>query len=182
MKTFQCIDMTIMEEYKKGTKTVINGVTMNFCPNCGNKVNREDNFCSACGVKLQAERVYPQEEVEVTKTFEDYEPGELEFESQPAIYSDRPMIKQSWITSVGTFVSRTNEIIKYLKTWRRRRLYKQWVEASSLPPEAIPEELAIDTDSEIVWKKFKLFLLYVALGTAALILFAGLVLLALRSC
>jgi len=174
--------MTIMEEYKKDTRTVINGVTMNFCPNCGNKVNREDNFCSNCGAKLEAETIFPQEEADITRIHEIHKPQESEFESPPDIHSDRPMTKQSWITSVGTFVSRTNEIIKYLKTWRRRRLYKQWVEASSLPPEAIPEELAIDTDSEIVWKKFKLFLLYVALGTAALILFAGLVLLALRSC
>ena len=174
--------MNIMEAYKKGTKIVINGVIMNFCPNCGNKVNREDNFCSACGFKLQAERAYQQEETEVTKTFKDYEPKEFEFESQPVIYSDRPMTKQSWITSVGTFVSSINKIIKYLITWRKRRLYKQWVEASSLPPETIADELGIDANSEIIWKKFKLFLLYTILGAAALLLFAGLILLASRSC
>lgn len=26
---------------------------MNFCPNCGNKVNNTDKFCSNCGYKLQ---------------------------------------------------------------------------------------------------------------------------------
>ena len=172
-----------MEAYKKGTKIVINGVIMNFCPNCGNKVNREDNFCSACGFKLQAERAYQQEETEVTKTFKDYEPKEFEFESQPVIYSDRPMTKQSWITSVGTFVSSINKIIKYLITWRKRRLYKQWVEAANLPPDAIPEDLfAENTALETGWRQVKLVLIYGLLSVAVIILFTGLILLAINSC
>ena len=26
---------------------------MNFCPNCGNKLNENSNFCGICGIKIQ---------------------------------------------------------------------------------------------------------------------------------
>ncbi len=38
-------------------------------------------------------------------------------------------------------LSRANEVIKYLKTRGKRRLYTQWVEMAGLPREAVPEEI-----------------------------------------
>jgi len=174
--------MNATERYNRDTKTVSNGGTMNFCPNCGNKVNREDNFCSNCGAKLEAETIFPQEEADITRIHEIHKPQESEFESPPDIHSDHPMTKPSWITYTEKLVTRIAYIIKYLRTRRKRRLYRQWVEASDLPPDTIPDELAEDTVIETTLRQSKLVLLYVALGVAALILLSGLILLVLRSC
>ena len=171
-----------MGEYKKDTKTVINGITMNFCPNCGNKVNSEDNFCSNCGAKLQAEVHYPQEELDAAEAHDANDLQELGLEKQQNIRINHQANKRSWITSVKAFLIQIYYVFKYLKASRKRRLYKQWVEAANLPPDAISEEFAEDAQYEAAWKKFKLFLLYILLGAAAIILFAGLVLLILRSC
>ena len=174
--------MAIMEAYKKDIKMVINGVTMNFCPNCGNKVNREDNFCSACGMRLQAERVYPQEEFDAIEAHDVNHLQELELEKEEDIGINHQVSKRSWVTSIATFLTRIYYVFKYLKSGRKRKLYKQWVETTDLPLDAIPKELAEDAQYEAAWKQFKLFLLYVLLGAAVIIVVSGLIIIILRSC
>jgi hypothetical protein len=155
---------------------------MNFCPNCGNKVNSQDNFCSNCGTKLQVEVHNPQEELGATQVYDVNDLQALGIDKQQDIRINHQVNKRSWITSVKTFLTQISYVIKYLRASRKRRLYKQWVETANLPPDAIQEELPEDAQHEAAWKKFKLFLLYILLGAAAILLFAGLVLLILRSC
>ena len=156
---------------------------MPFCPKCGNKVGEEDSFCFSCGANLEESRIRLQEGEDTSTTQEIHAQEEPEYESSRAIHIDRSMTKQSWITSVGTFLSKTKQILKYLMTMRKRRLYKQWVEAAGLPPEAIPQdELAEGIIPQIDWKQFRLILLYVLMGVSVLIVFTGVILLLLHSC
>ncbi len=155
---------------------------MNFCPNCGNRVGEEDNFCFSCGAKLEEARIRLQEKADTSTTHEIYVPEAPESESPPAMHSDRPMTKPSWTTYMEKLVTRIAYIIKYLRTRRKRRLYRQWVEASDLPPDTIPDELAEDTVIETTLRQSKRVLLYALLGAAVLILLSGLILLVLRSC
>jgi len=156
---------------------------MIFCPNCGVKVDERDNFCFSCGAKLGEVRKRLQEEAGTSTTHEIHKLEEPEFESPTAIDIDRPVTKQSWITSVGALLSKTKQILQYLMTMRKRRLYEQWVEASDLPPEAIPQDLIAEgIMPKTGWKQMKLVLLYVLLGVSVSILFTGLILLILHSC
>lgn len=156
---------------------------MAFCPNCGNRVGEEDNFCFSCGAELEEARIRLQEKADTSTTHEIYVPEAPESESPPAIHIDRPVTRPSWITSVGTLLSKTNQILHYLKTMRKRRLYEQWVEAAHLPPEAIPQHLLAESVMpKTGWKRLKLVSLFVLMGVAVLILFTGLILLILHSC
>ena len=156
---------------------------MIFCPNCGMKVDEKYNFCFSCGANLEEVKIRLQEGEYTGKTHEIYKPEELEFESLPANHIDRPMRKQSWTTSVGTFLSKTHQILKYLTTMRKRRLYKQWVAAANLPPDAIPEDILAESMMlETGWQQVKLVLIYVLLGVSILILFTGLILVIINSC
>ena len=156
---------------------------MIFCPNCGVEVDEMDNFCFSCGANLDEVRKRLQEGADTSTTHEIHEPEEPELESPPAAHIDRPVAKQSWITFVGTLLSKTNQMLHYLKTMRKRRLYEQWVEAANLPPEAIPQDLLAESVMpETGWKRLKLVSLFVLLGVSVLILLTGLVLLILHSC
>ncbi|MFC1874115.1 hypothetical protein ACFLYX_02300 [Chloroflexota bacterium] len=77
-------------------------------------------------------------------------------------------------------------IFDYLKRWRSRRLYKQWVKSSALAPEDVPaEETAPDVLPEIDTKKLRLPLLpllYTLLGISIGILLTGVILFILKSC
>ena len=76
-----------------------------------------------------------------------------------------------------------NSIVKYLRTWRKRRLYQQWIEKAGLPSEAIPkEEFAVDIIPKIDEKQPRLTLLYMLLGASLVILCGALVLLIVQSC
>ena len=78
---------------------------------------------------------------------------------------------------------KVRDFFKYLKTWRRRKLYKQWVERGELPPEAVPGE---ESDEDIIPKidKERLHLpkLYIILGASLVILCIGITLVIVRSC
>ena len=69
-------------------------------------------------------------------------------------------------------------IFRYLKTRRRVKLYRQWVERADLPSEAVPEEeLAIDIMPKIDKRQLRLPMLYMLLGASVVILLIGLILL-----
>jgi hypothetical protein len=109
-------------------------------------------------------------------------PEAPESESPPDIHSEHPMTKPSWTTYMEKLVTRIAYIINYLRTRRKRRLYRQWVEASDLPPDTIPGELAEDTEIETTLRQSKLVLLYALLGAAVLLVLIGLVILIARTC
>ena len=80
-------------------------------------------------------------------------------------------------------LSKASDIFRYLKTRRRRRLYKQWVERAQLPPEAVPrEEFAEYIIPKIDKKQLRLPMLYMLLGASLMMLFVGLVLVIVHSC
>lgn len=80
-------------------------------------------------------------------------------------------------------LSKVSDLFKYLKTWRRRRLYEQWIEKAELPPEAVPrEEFAEDIIPKIDKKKLRPLMLYMLLGASLVILSVGLTLIIVRSC
>ena len=75
--------------------------------------------------------------------------------------------------------------LKYLRRRKKRKLYQQWVERSSLPPDAIPRgEVTEDRMPmpQVDKQKSHLNLLSILLGIALLVLCAGLVLLIFYSC
>ena len=80
-------------------------------------------------------------------------------------------------------LSKANDILKYLRTWRKRRLYKQWVKMAGLPPEAIPhEEVTGGIIPEMGERQLRLTILHMLLGASAVILGIGLILLIVHSC
>lgn len=80
-------------------------------------------------------------------------------------------------------LSKASDIFKYLRTRRRRKLYKQWIEKAQLPPEDVPrEEFAEDIVPKIEKKRLHLPMLYMLLGASLVILFGGLIALILHSC
>lgn len=82
----------------------------------------------------------------------------------------------------GEVISKANDILKYIKARRKRRLYGQWVERAGLPSEAAPKEAPpVDILPKLDKKELRLPLLYMLLGASVLILFAGLIF-ALQSC
>ena len=79
--------------------------------------------------------------------------------------------------------SKVGDLFKYLKTWRRRRLYNEWLERGELPPEAVPrEELDEDIIPKIDKGKLHLPILYIILGASLVILCLGIALFIVRSC
>ena len=88
-----------------------------------------------------------------------------------------------------TVLSKANDIFKYLRTRRKRRLYKQWVEWADLPSEAVPQE---EVESHIIREKeekeekekkqLQLPILNMLVGACLVILCAILILLIIQSC
>jgi len=79
-----------------------------------------------------------------------------------------------------------NTTFNYLRTRRQRRLYQQWIEQADLPPEAIPqepqEEVAKEIAPRIDKKRLRVYLLFMLLGAALVIVCGGLIILVVRSC
>ena len=76
-----------------------------------------------------------------------------------------------------------NDIVKYLRGRRKKKLYQQWVERAGLPPEAIPqEEVAEDLIPKIDKEQLRLPILFMLLGASLVILCVGLVLLIAYAC
>ena len=78
-----------------------------------------------------------------------------------------------------------DNILKYLRRRGKRKLYQQWVERSSLPPDAIPREKV--TEDRIVMpqggeQKSRLNILSILLGISLVALCVGLILLIFYSC
>jgi len=77
-------------------------------------------------------------------------------------------------------------VIKYLASWRKRKLYQQWVEMAELPPENITHE---DIREHIVREKEEkidiqlgLKPLYIMQGAGLILLSAILIILIVQSC
>jgi hypothetical protein len=80
-------------------------------------------------------------------------------------------------------LSKAYDILKYLLTWRKRKLYRQWVERADLPSEAVPQEAAgKDVLPKLDREQLRLPVLYMLFGAAIVVLFAGLILLVVQSC
>ena len=89
--------------------------------------------------------------------------------------------KQTSVTGfLDNALTQIGYVFKYLRASRKRKLYKQWVAASDLPPDAIPDDLAEDPKYEAAWNKLKIILLYLALAVALVIIIGGVVLLLLN--
>ncbi len=74
-------------------------------------------------------------------------------------------------------------LLKYFQRRRKRKLYRQWVARSSLPPDAIPrEKVAEDMVPQIDKQQSRLHTLYILLGIFLVILCVGLILLIVHSC
>lgn len=74
-------------------------------------------------------------------------------------------------------------IINYLQTRGKRRLYQQWIEQADLPPEAVPrEEPAKDLIPRIDKKRFRVYMLFMLLGAALVVVCGGVIFLILHSC
>jgi len=73
--------------------------------------------------------------------------------------------------------------MKYFQRRRKRKLYRQWVARSSLPPDAIPREKVAEdrvvpqTDKQ----QSRLTVLYILLGIALVVVCAGLIVLLVYS-
>ena len=74
-------------------------------------------------------------------------------------------------------------MLKYFRRRKKGKLYRQWVERSSLPSDAIPrEEVAEDMMPPEGKQQSHLDLLSILLGIALVVLCAGLILLMVYSC
>ena len=75
--------------------------------------------------------------------------------------------------------------LKYFRRRGKRKLYRQWVEMASLPPDAIPREEVTEDRISQVDKADKqqshLTILYILLGVAVVVLCTGLILLIVYS-
>ena len=82
--------------------------------------------------------------------------------------------------------SKVGDIFKYLRTRRKRKLYKQWVEMAELPPDEIPQEEVI---SRLVREEegpdeapLRLNTLYLMQGASLVLLCVILIILIVQSC
>jgi len=77
-------------------------------------------------------------------------------------------------------------VVKYFRRREKRKLYRQWVERASLPPDAIPREKVpedrIPQADKADKQQSHLNLLSILLGITLVILCAGLILLMVYSC
>ena len=77
---------------------------------------------------------------------------------------------------------KVNDVFKYQRTRRKRRLYQQWVERADLAPEAVPtEEVVEDIIPKIDTKQLRLRILYILVGFSLGVLCMGLILLIVQS-
>ena len=68
-------------------------------------------------------------------------------------------------------------LLKYFQRRKKRKLYRQWVQRSSLPPDAIPrKEVAEDRIPQVDKQQSRLTILYILLVVAVVALCAGLIL------
>ena len=87
---------------------------------------------------------------------------------------------------LGTMFSKVADILKYLRTRRKRKLYKQWVEMAELPPEELPQE---EVSSRLVREEegpdeapLRLNTLYLMQGASLVLLCVILIILIVQSC
>ena len=84
---------------------------------------------------------------------------------------------------LGIALAKANQILKYLRTRRKRRLYQQWIKRADLPTEAVPEEeFTQDITPKIGKEQLRPRLLYVLLGASLVMLCIGLISLIVHSC
>ena len=104
-------DLTYCPHCGQDMKTASNARRLQFCPYCGQKLSAQTNFCPQCGKKL--------------------------------ILEEQPTKRKIYQTSIAFIERTTKPIAKAIRdTFGRerkiRKLYEQWAEFSSLPPEEIP--------------------------------------------
>ncbi len=77
-------------------------------------------------------------------------------------------------------------LIKYLASWRERKLYRQWVEMAELPPENITHEEVRQSLVQVGEEKLDIQLglkpLYIMQGAGLILLSIILILLIVQSC
>ena len=85
-----------------------------------------------------------------------------------------------------TVFSKVGDIFKYLRTRRKRKLYKQWVKMAELPPEELPQE---EVAPGIVREEegpdeapLRLNTLYLMQGASLVLLCVILIILIVQSC
>jgi hypothetical protein len=85
-----------------------------------------------------------------------------------------------------TVLSKVGNVIHYLLSGRKRKLYKQWVEMAELPPEDIPgEEVGSRITEEEEGKdetQLRLTALFMMQGATLVLLLVVLILLIVQSC
>lgn len=85
-----------------------------------------------------------------------------------------------------TVLSKVGNVIHYLLSGRKRKLYKQWVEMAELPPEDIPGEEVVSRIAEEEEEKdetqLRLTALFMMQGATLVLLLAILILLIVQSC
>ena len=87
---------------------------------------------------------------------------------------------------LGTVFSKVAKIFNYLRTWNKRRLYKQWVEMAELPPEDVPQEEfgpgIVEEEERLEEAPLRLTTLYVMQGASLVLLCVISILLIVQSC
>ena len=79
-------------------------------------------------------------------------------------------------------ISKANELVKWWRGRRKRKLYEQWVRTSGLPQEVVPKEDVVEDIAPAVEKRPRQVpLLYVMLVIAVVVFLIGLILI-VRSC
>ena len=78
------------------------------------------------------------------------------------------------------------KIFNYLRTRRKKRLYKQWVEMAELPPEEVAREEVgpqlVEEEERLEEAPLRLTTLYVMQGASLVLLCVILILLIVQSC
>ncbi len=89
---------------------------------------------------------------------------------------------------LGTIFSKVSNVIHYLLSGRKRKLYKQWVEMAELPLEDIPLEevgsrvIREEEEEERDETQLRLTTLFMMQGATLVLLCAILILLIIQSC
>jgi predicted amidophosphoribosyltransferase len=104
-------DLTYCPHCGQDIKAAGDASRLQFCPYCGQKLTTQTNFCPQCGKKLTLEK--PSAERTICRT-------SIAFIER----TTKPIAK-----AIRSTFGRERKI---------RKLYEQWAEFSSLPPEEIP--------------------------------------------
>jgi ribosomal protein L37AE/L43A len=126
-----------------------------FCPYCGQELFARTKHCPHCGKELASATAEPSPASTTNDTLEHSETREI--------------IGRAASSIKGTF-SKERKI---------KKLYKQWAEHSDLPPEELValEQAALEKPPVEESRKQNLWVMYLALGAAVLIIFVGIILL-----